>query len=120
MPTYEYECEACGHTFEKFQSIKAKPIRTCPACGKRKVRRLLGTGGALIFKGSGFYATDYRSSSYRRDAKKAEGGDAKDGGAKGGEAGAAKGGEAGAACKKDASASCGGCRRQAGTCPGDS
>jgi len=110
MPTYEYECEACGHTFEKFQSIKAKPIRTCPACGKRKVRRLLGTGGALIFKGSGFYATDYRSPSYQRDARKAGGGDAKgDSDAKSGEA-----------CKKDASAPCAGCRKKAGKCPNDS
>lgn len=116
MPTYEYECEACGHTFEKFQSIKAKPIRTCPACGKRKVRRLLGTGGALIFKGSGFYATDYRSPSYQREAKKAEGGDAKDTpGATGSGAGAD-----GDACKKDASAACGGCRKKTGTCPNES
>jgi len=113
MPTYEYECEACGHTFEKFQSIKAKPIRTCPACGKRKVRRLLGTGGALIFKGSGFYATDYRSPSYHRDAKKAEGGEAKDGDA-------AKAGETADTCKKDADTSCTGCRKRAGTCPDDS
>ena len=70
MPTYEYECEACGHAFEKFQSIKARPVRKCPACGKMKVRRLLGTGAALIFKGSGFYATDYRSQSYKDGAKK--------------------------------------------------
>ena len=70
MPTYEYECEACGHAFEKFQSIKARPVRKCPECGKMKVRRLLGTGAALIFKGSGFYATDYRSQSYKDDAKK--------------------------------------------------
>jgi len=113
MPTYEYECEACGHTFEKFQSIKAKPIRTCPSCGKRKVRRLLGTGGALIFKGSGFYATDYRSPSYHRDAKKAKG----DGEGQGGSE--SKGGKENAddASTKDASASCGGCRKQAGTCP---
>jgi putative FmdB family regulatory protein len=69
MPTYEYECAACGHTFEKFQSMKADRVRTCPACGKRRVRRLLGTGGALIFKGSGFYATDYRSASYKEGAK---------------------------------------------------
>jgi putative FmdB family regulatory protein len=70
MPTYEYECGACGHHFEEFQSMSAEPIKTCPECKKRKVRRLLGTGGALIFKGSGFYATDYRSSSYKADAKK--------------------------------------------------
>ena len=69
MPTYEYECDACGHTFEEFQSIKAKPLKVCPECGKRKVRRLIGTGAALLFKGSGFYATDYRSSEYRAQAK---------------------------------------------------
>jgi putative FmdB family regulatory protein len=113
MPTYEYECEACGHTFEKFQSIKAKPLKTCPSCGKRKVRRLLGTGGALIFKGSGFYATDYRSPSYQREAKKAEGGETKGSESKGGK-------ESGDACTKDASAACGGCRKKTGTCPNDS
>jgi len=69
MPTYDYECQACGHVFEKFQSITAPPIRQCPACGKNKVRRLIGTGGGLIFKGSGFYATDYRSASYKKAAK---------------------------------------------------
>ena len=70
MPTYEYECGACGHRFEKFQPITADPVRTCPECHKRRVRRLLGAGGALIFKGSGFYATDYRSASYKEGAKK--------------------------------------------------
>jgi len=112
MPTYEYECEACGHTFEKFQSIKARPLKTCPSCGKRKVRRLLGTGGAVIFKGSGFYATDYRSSSYHRDAKKAKSDGEGGSGSKGGKG-------SGGACTKDASASCGGCRKQSGTCPNE-
>lgn len=69
MPTYDYQCEACGHDFEKFQSITAKPVRACPKCGRRKVRRLIGTGGGVIFKGSGFHQTDYRSSSYREAAK---------------------------------------------------
>ena len=69
MPTYDYECQACGHTFEKFQSITDKPIRKCPVCNKLKVRRLIGTGGGLIFKGSGFYCTDYRSESYKSSAK---------------------------------------------------
>ena len=69
MPTYEYECDACGHRFEEFQSITAKPLRVCPVCGKRSLRRLIGTGAGLLFKGSGFYATDYRSSEYRRRAK---------------------------------------------------
>jgi len=69
MPTYEYECDACGHTFERFQSITDRPVRTCPRCGKRKVRRLIGTGAGVLFRGSGFYQTDYRSSSYRKAAK---------------------------------------------------
>ena len=73
MPTYDYKCEACGHTFEKFQSITSSPLRKCPKCGKLKVRRLLGTGAGMIFKGSGFYITDYRSESYKAAAK-AEGG----------------------------------------------
>jgi len=59
MPTYEYECTACGHTFELFQNITAQPVSLCPKC-KKKVRRLIGGGGGIIFKGSGFYATDYR------------------------------------------------------------
>ncbi|MCY2929577.1 MAG: zinc ribbon domain-containing protein [Planctomycetota bacterium] len=69
MPTYDYECDACGHAFEQFQSIKASPVRKCPACGKRKVRRLIGTGAGVIFKGSGFYQTDYRSDSYKKSAQ---------------------------------------------------
>ena len=70
MPTYDYECSACGHTFEKFQSIKAPAIRRCPQCSQRKVKRLIGAGGGIIFKGSGFYETDYRSDSYRKSAEK--------------------------------------------------
>jgi putative FmdB family regulatory protein len=70
MPTYEYACRACGHEFEEFQSIKAEPIAVCPKCRKRKVERLIGTGGAVIFKGGGFYETDYRSESYREGAKR--------------------------------------------------
>ena len=69
MPTYEYKCDACGHTFEKFQSITAEPIKKCPQCGKAKAKRLLGMGAGLIFKGSGFYITDYRSESYKDKAK---------------------------------------------------
>lgn len=73
MPTYEYQCSACGHKFEKFQSITADPIKECPECHKKKVRRLIGTGAGIIFKGSGFYITDYRSDSYRSGASKDSG-----------------------------------------------
>ena len=69
MPTYEYSCENCGHKLEKFQSIKAKPIRKCPKCGKLSLKRLIGSGAGIIFKGSGFYQTDYRSESYKTAAK---------------------------------------------------
>ena len=69
MPTYDYECDACKHTFELFQSMKDSPKRKCPECGKSKLRRLIGTGGAIIFKGSGFYGTDYRSESYKKGAE---------------------------------------------------
>ena len=69
MPTYEYICESCGNEFEQFQSIKAKPIRKCPACGKPNLRRLIGSGAGVIFKGSGFYQTDYRSESYKKSEK---------------------------------------------------
>lgn len=68
MPTYDYECEACGHTFEEFQSISAEILKKCPKCKKNKLRRLFGTGAALVFKGSGFYQTDYRSDSYKKGA----------------------------------------------------
>jgi putative FmdB family regulatory protein len=68
MPTYDYECDACGHRFELFQSISADPERKCPECKKLKLRRLIGTGAAVVFKGSGFYQTDYRSDSYKKSA----------------------------------------------------
>jgi putative FmdB family regulatory protein len=71
MPTYDYQCSNCGHKFEKFQSIMASPSRKCPECGKNTLKRLIGTGAGLIFKGSGFYITDYRSESYK-DAAKAD------------------------------------------------
>lgn len=77
MPTYEYSCQKCGQTFEAFQSIRAEPFRECPKelCrlpkwGHGKVKRLPGTGAGIIFKGSGFYSTDYRSDSYKEAAKK--------------------------------------------------
>ena len=70
MPTYDYECGACGHKFEKFQSITARSARKCPVCKKSSLRRLIGTGAGVIFKGSGFYQTDYRSDAYRKAAEK--------------------------------------------------
>ncbi len=70
MPTYGYACAECGHEFEQFQSIKAKPLRKCPECGKSALKRLIGTGAGIIFKGSGFYQTDYRSESYKKAAEK--------------------------------------------------
>ena len=72
MPTYDYECEACAHEFELFQSISDPVKRKCPECGKLKLRRLFGTGAAVVFKGSGFYETDYRSESYKKAAEKDE------------------------------------------------
>jgi putative FmdB family regulatory protein len=69
MPTYDYECDACGHSFELFQSISEPVKKKCPACGKSKLRRLIGTGAAVMFKGSGFYQTDYRSESYKKAAE---------------------------------------------------
>ncbi len=68
MPTYEYECRSCHHRFEKLQSIRSKPAATCPRC-KRKARRLISSGTSLLFKGSGFYITDYRSSDYKKRAE---------------------------------------------------
>jgi len=70
MPTYDYECDACGHEFELFQAMSDAVKRKCPECGKQKLRRLFGTGGAIMFKGSGFYQTDYRSESYKQGAEK--------------------------------------------------
>jgi putative FmdB family regulatory protein len=70
MPTYEYSCENCGHLFEQLQSITASALRKCPKCRKTTLKRLIGTGAGLIFKGSGFYTTDYRSENYKESAKK--------------------------------------------------
>jgi putative FmdB family regulatory protein len=71
MPTYEYVCDACEHGFDEFQSYSEEPLTKCPKCKKKKLRRLFGTGASIIFKGSGFYETDYRSESYK-SAEKAE------------------------------------------------
>ncbi|MCA9230440.1 MAG: zinc ribbon domain-containing protein [Planctomycetales bacterium] len=69
MPTYDYQCDGCGHEFELFQSISEPVKRKCPDCSKLKLRRLFGTGAAVVFKGSGFYETDYRSDSYKKGAE---------------------------------------------------
>jgi len=84
MPTYDYECDACKHTFEMFQTITASHIRKCPECGKLKVKRLIGAGSTVIFKGSGFYQTDYRSEEYksRQKAEKSSTAEKKDSKAK--------------------------------------
>ena len=76
MPTYDYECDACGHSWELFQKITDEPVKKCPECNKKKARRLFGTGAAIVFKGSGFYQTDYRSESYKKGEKAAS--DSKD------------------------------------------
>lgn len=72
MPTYDYLCDSCGHKFEKFQSMTARLLRKCPECGKNQLKRLIGAGAGIIFKGSGFYETDYRSESYKEAKKKEE------------------------------------------------
>ena len=72
MPTYEYQCDACEHNFDEFQSMSEPALKKCPKCGKPKLRRVFGTGAAILFKGSGFYETDYRSESYKSAAKAEE------------------------------------------------
>ncbi|HTN04299.1 FmdB family zinc ribbon protein [Planctellipticum variicoloris] len=68
MPTYDYTCDACQHGWEEFQPMSAEATKKCPACGKKKARRLIGAGAGLLFKGSGFYITDYRSENYKKGA----------------------------------------------------
>lgn len=94
MPTYDYVCDGCGHAFELFQSMTDSVKKTCPQCKKPKLRRLIGAGGAIMFKGSGFYKTDYRSESYKKGAaadsgggEKKAGGDKAAGGSSGGKGG---------------------------------
>jgi putative FmdB family regulatory protein len=77
MPTYDYKCSACGHTFDELQSFSEPPLTKCPKCKKNKLERLFGGGGAIIFKGSGFYETDYRRSGATEG--KSEGGESKGG-----------------------------------------
>jgi len=77
MPTYDYKCDACGHQFEEMQSFKADPLKTCPKCGKDQLRRLFGTGAAILFKGGGFYETDYKRGEGYKKAEQADTGAAK-------------------------------------------
>jgi len=104
MPTYDYRCEACGHELELFQKISEAPKRKCPKCKKSKLKRQIGGGAGFLFKGSGFYLTDYRSDSYKKGAeaekKPAEGSTSKESGDKGADK---KPGEAKSAPPKNAS-----------------
>jgi putative FmdB family regulatory protein len=91
MPTYDYECDACNHKFELYQGINDEVQKKCPECKKNKLRRLIGTGSAIVFKGSGFYQTDYRSESYKKakaadssGGSKSEGGKSEGGKSEGG------------------------------------
>lgn len=81
MPTYEYVCDSCEHRFERFQKISDEPVKTCPECGKRKARRIISPGAGLLFKGPGFYATDYRKGP-PPDAREGGKGDEKESGRK--------------------------------------
>jgi putative FmdB family regulatory protein len=90
MPTYDYVCDGCGHAFELFQSMMDSVKRTCPKCNKKKLRRLIGAGGAIVFKGSGFYKTDYRSESYKKGAAADSGGGKSEGAAKPADSGGSK------------------------------
>jgi len=97
MPTYDYVCDGCGHAFELFQSMTENAKKTCPKCKKPKLRRLIGAGGAIMFKGSGFYKTDYRSESYKKGAA-ADSGGKSDGGKKS-DSGGSKGESSGSSSK---------------------
>lgn len=95
MPTYEYVCGACGHRFERFQKISDRPVRRCPSCGEPKAERQISAGAGLLFKGPGFYATDYRKPGPEKGDGKNEGkaekaAKDKDGGGAGGKGGVAE------------------------------
>ncbi|MFM8288282.1 MAG: FmdB family zinc ribbon protein [Planctomycetaceae bacterium] len=96
MPTYDYICDACNHVWEEFQSITAEPTKKCPECKKKKARRRIGSGAGILFKGTGFYQTDYRSDSYKKaadaDSKSSSGGESSSKGSSGGSSGGGSGG----------------------------
>ena len=100
MPTYDYICDDCGHEFEAFESIKAEPQTVCPQCRAAALRRKIGAGAAILFKGSGFYQTDYRSESYKQAAKADQEATKGAGGAAGSDTAAGKAGEANGAAGK--------------------
>ncbi len=110
MPTYDYECDACGHTMELFQGINEPVKKKCPECGKNKLKRLFGTGAAIVFKGSGFYQTDYRSEGYKKAAaaESKSQTDSKPAADKGGKKSESSGSTAPAAKKSDAKKPSGG------------
>ena len=111
MPTYDYVCESCKHRFEEFQSIKAEALKECPECHRKKLRRLIGPGGGFIFKGTGFYSTDYRSSSYTKGAAADSGNSGNGSGSSSGDAKGktpATGGKGKGKDKSDSSAKSGG------------
>lgn len=113
MPTYEYSCGACGFCFEQFQSITARPLRKCPQCGRMQLNRLIGTGAGILFKGNGFYETDYRSDSYKQ-AQKKEGNGSAGGSGKPADEGAGKGPPKKAATGDSAGAPSGGSAKPSG------
>lgn len=79
MPTYSYVCDACGHQFDRFQAMTDEPVKRCPSCGRKRIRRLIGAGAGLIFKGSGFYITDYARPKGNRSDEATPGKPASDG-----------------------------------------
>ncbi len=110
MPTYEYVCASCDHEFEEFQAMSAKPLKKCPECAKLKLERKIGIGAGVIFKGGGFYETDYRSESYKKGAeadKKTSSDDKSNG------SGAGGGGGGSCACGKKAADQCAGAKKAA-------
>jgi len=123
MPTYDYVCEACGHEFELFQQMSAPVETTCPSCNEESLRRLVGTGGGIIFKGSGFYETDYRSDAYKKaqDSEQKSGGDGKKDTKSDSSAEASPGkGSAGTSSDSDAPASKGDSKGSSGSAPASS